>query len=30
MFSETPGRPGRSAQGPRTIRSISTPAELAA
>ena len=26
MFSETPGRPGRSAQMPRTIRSTFTPA----
>ena len=26
MFSETPGTPGRSAQMPRTIRSIFTPA----
>ena len=26
MFSDSPGTPGRSAHGPRTIRSISTPA----
>ena len=30
MLSETPGRPGRSAQMPRTIRSIFTPAREAA
>ena len=29
MFSETPGMPGRSAQMPRTIRSICTPAREA-